>query len=175
MDKKPLEIEYKFLIEKPDLRVLEAQPQFKEKKLCQMYLELPESSQEFGKRCRIRKIEEQGNLRYIKTFKKDFKGITRIEVEEEISKDEFEHLSQFIRNGFAPVEKTRYTFFYEGFTCEVDVFPFWDNKAFLEIEVESEAVLPPIPDFIKVIRDVSTDKMYRNSVLSQLIFRGTII
>ena len=175
MDKKPLEIEYKFLIEKPDLRVLEAQSQFKEKKLCQMYLELPESSQEFGKRCRIRKTEEAGKVTFCKTFKKDVSGLTRIEVEEEIGKDEFEHLSQFILKGYAPVEKIRYTFFYEGFTCEVDVFPFWDNKAFLEIEVESEAVLPPIPDFIKVIRDVSTDKMYRNSVLSQLIFRGTII
>ena len=174
MDKKPLEIEYKFLIEKPDLRVLEAQPQFKEKKLCQMYLELPESSQEFGKRCRIRKIEEQGNLSYIKTFKKYLKGITRIEVEEEISKDEFEHLSQFIRNGFAPVEKTRYTFFYEGYTCEVDIFPFWKGMAFLEIEVESESIMPTIPPFINVIRDVSTDLNFRNSVIAQRIFEGTL-
>lgn len=175
MDKKPLEIEYKFLIEMPDVSVLEAQPQFKEKKLCQMYLELPEGSQEFGKRCRIRKIEEQGKISYVKTFKKDLKGITRIEVEEEIGKDEFEHISQFIRKGFAPVEKTRYTFFFEGYTCEVDVFPFWENMALLEIEVESEDISPPIPHFINIIKDVSTDINFRNSVIAQRIFQGSII
>lgn len=175
MKNKPLEIEYKFLIEMPDVKVLEAQPEFKAKKLCQMYLELPENSTGFGKRCRIRKIEEKDKTTYIKTFKKDVTNITRIEVEEEISEAEFERLSEFLSKGTAPVEKTRYTFFYEGYTCEVDVFPFWNDKAFLEIEVESEKVKPPIPPFINVIKDVSTDKMYRNSVLAQMIFRGTII
>ncbi len=175
MDKKPLEIEYKFLIEMPDLKMLSAQPDFKEKKLCQMYLELPQGFSEFGTRCRIRRSEENGKVIFRKTFKKDVTGITRIEIEEEISEAEFKELSRFLRKGTAPVEKTRYTFFYEGYTCEVDIFPFWSDKAFLEIEVESENVLPPVPPFIKVIKDVSRDKMYRNSVLAQRIFQGTII
>ena len=175
MENKPLEIEYKFLIEMPHLKILEAQPEFKAKKLCQMYLELPEGFSEFGTRCRIRKTESEGKVTFYKTFKKDVTGITRIEIEEEITEAEFNKLSQFLSKGTAPVEKTRYTFFYEGYTCEVDVFPFWQNKAFLEIEVENEKVTPPLPPFIKVIKDVSTDKMYRNSVLAQMIFRGTII
>lgn len=175
MDKKPLEIEYKFLIEMPDLSVLEAQPEFKEKKLCQMYLELPEASDAFGRRCRIRKVEEKDRISFYKTFKKDLKGITRVEVEEEINKEEFERLSLFICKGFAPIEKTRYTFFYKGYTCEVDVFPFWKTLAFLEIEVESEKVVPPVPEFIKIIKDVSADKNFRNSVLAQRIFEGTLI
>ena len=175
MKTKPLEIEYKFLIEMPCLKALEAQPGFKAKKLCQMYLELPENSTEFGRRCRIRSIEEKGKITYIKTFKKDVTGITRIEVEEEISEAEFERLSKFLSEGTAPVEKNRYTFLYDGYTCEVDVFPFWKDKAFLEIEVESENVKPPVPPFINVIKDVSTDKMYRNSVLAQMIFQGTVI
>ncbi len=175
MEPKPLEIEYKFLIEMPDVEVLKAQPEFREKKLCQMYLELPEGYSEHGNRCRIRKAQESGFVTFYKTFKKDLAGITRIEVEEEITAEEFEALSKFILKGYAPVEKTRYTFYYEGFTCEVDVFPFWDTQAFMEIEVESEAVKPPDVPFIKVIKDVSTDKMYRNSVLAQMIFRGTII
>ena len=175
MKNKPLEIEYKFLIEMPDVKILEAQPEFKAKKLCQMYLELPDGLSEFGKRCRIRKVEEMGKVTYIKTFKKNVTGITRIEVEEEITEGEFAELSAFLKKDTAPVEKTRYTFFYEGYTCEVDVFPFWNDKAFLEIEVESEKVTPPIPPFINVIKDVSTDKNYRNSVLAQMIFKGTTI
>ncbi len=175
MNNKPLEIEYKFLIEMPDLKILEAQPEYRAKKLCQMYLELPCGFSEFGTRCRIRKTEEQNTKTYCKTFKKDVTGITRIEVEEEISAVEFEKLSKFLRKGTAPVEKTRCTFFYEGHTCEVDVFPFWQDKAFLEIEVENEKVVPHIPPFINVIKDVSTDIAYRNSVLAQRIFQGTII
>ena len=174
MDKKPLEIEYKFLIEMPDLEVLSAQPEFKEKKLCQMYLQLPTHFSEFGTRCRIRKVEENGKKTYYKTFKKDVTGLTRIEIEEEISEAEFTGLSKFLSKGTAEISKTRYTFFYEGYTCEVDIFPFWKDKAFLEIEVESENILPPVPPFIKVIKDVSADKTYRNSALAQMIFQGTI-
>jgi len=174
MDKKPLEIEYKFLIEIPDLKVLEAQPDFNEKKLCQMYLELPVGFSEFGTRCRIRKVEENGRATYYKTFKKDVTNLTRIEIEEEISEEEYLKLSVFLRKNTAPVSKTRFTFSFEGYTCEVDVFPFWEDKAFLEIEVENEDVSPSIPSFINVIKDVSADKNYRNSALAQRIFEGTI-
>lgn len=174
MDKKPLEIEYKFLIEMPDLKVLSAQPQFREKKLCQMYLELPLGFSEFGTRCRIRKIEEQGKVAFIKTFKKDVTDLTRVEIEEEISEEEYIKLSAFLRKGTAPVEKTRLTFSHKNYICEVDIFPFWSDKAFLEIEVESERVTPPIPDFIRVIKDVSCDKSYRNSALAYGIFNGTL-
>ncbi len=174
MNNKPLEIEYKFLIEMPDLKVLSAQPQFREKKLCQMYLELPAGFSELGTRCRIRKTEENGKISFRKTFKKDVTELTRIEIEEEIAENEYTSLSKFLRKGTAPVEKTRFTFFYEGYTCEVDVFPFWETQAFLEIEVESESVIPPVPDFIKVIKDVSKDKKYRNSALAKGIFDGTL-
>lgn len=174
MNTEPLEIEYKFLIEMPDLKVLSAQPDFREKKLCQMYLELPEGLSEFGTRCRIRKTEEQGKITYRKTFKRDVTDLTRVEVEEEISEQEYTALSAFLRKGTAPVLKTRLTFSFGGYTCEVDVFPFWRDRAFLEIEVESESVTPPVPDFIRVIKDVSKDKAYRNSSLARGIFEGTL-
>lgn len=174
MSSTPLEIEYKFLIEIPDFKTLEAQPDFKEKRLCQMYLELPQGFSEFGTRCRIRKTEECGKVTYRKTFKKDLTELTRVEIEEEISEQEYTELTKFLRKGTAPVEKTRLTFSFEGYTCEVDIFPFWKSQAFLEIEVESESVIPPIPDFIRVIKDVSKDKNYRNSALAKGIFDGTL-
>lgn len=169
MTNKPLEIEYKFLIEMPDLKVISAQPQFRKKKLCQLYLQLPEY------RCRIRKTEEKGKLTFCKTFKQDVTSLTRIEIEETITEAEFNELSAYIARGTAPIEKTRYTFSYDGYTLELDVFPFWSDLAFLEIEVESEDVTPPLPPFIKVIKDVSDDKSFRNSTLARRIFEGTLI
>lgn len=171
----PLEIEYKFLIEMPDSELLCAQADYREKKLCQMYLELPSGLSEHGTRCRIRKSEENGKATYFKTFKKAVTEMTRIEIEEEIDEAEYLKLSEYIKKGTAPVEKVRHTFTFEGYTCEIDIFPFWDTRAFLEIEVESEDVLPPVPSFIKIIKDVSKDKNYRNSVIAKRIFEGTSI
>ena len=175
MNSTPLEIEYKFLIEIPDIKVLSAQPDFKEKHLTQMYLSLPSELNEVSTRCRIRKTTEDGNTVFFKTFKKSLTDLTRVEIEEEISREEYTYLSRFILEETAPVEKTRLTFTYEGFTLEVDIFPFWQDKAFLEIEVENESTNPPIPPFIKVIKDVSANKAYRNFNLAKGIFAGTLI
>lgn len=175
MNSTPLEIEYKFLIEIPDLEVLSAQPDFCEKHLTQMYLALPAELNEVSNRCRIRKTAEDGKVTFFKTFKKSLTDLTRVEIEEEIGEEEYTFLSRFILDETAPVEKTRLTFTFEGFTLEVDIFPFWQDKAFLEIEVESEGINPPIPPFIKVIKDVSADKTYRNFNLAKGIFKGTLI
>ncbi len=176
----PLEIEYKFLIEMPDIKNLKQMPEYREKKLTQMYLSVPHGFGAFGSRCRIRKTEEQNKVTFVKTFKRDIQSnsdsaaLTRVEVEDEITEDEYTSLSRFIRQGTAPVEKTRITFLYKNYTLEVDIFPFWQDKAFLEIEVESEDIRPPLPDFIKVIKDVSLDKSYRNSSLASRIFEGSL-
>lgn len=180
MNNLPLEIEYKFLIEMPDLKKLKEMPDYREMKLTQMYLSLPHGVSTFGSRCRIRKIEEQDKVTFVKTFKRDIisdsdsAALTRVEVEDEITEAEYLSLSAFIRQGMAPVEKTRITFLYESHTLEIDIFPFWQDKAFLEIEVQSEDILPPIPDFIKVIKDVSLDKSYLNSSLATRIFDGSL-
>ena len=175
MNNTPLEIEYKFLIEMPDLKLLSTQADYRKKKLCQMYLELPSGFSEHGSRCRIRKVEENGKVIYYKTFKKALTEMTRIEIEDKISECEYLKLSEFIKKGTSAVEKVRHTFSFEGYTCEIDVFSFWEDKAFLEIEVESEDVLPPVPSFIRIIKDVSKDKNYRNSVIAKRIFEGTAI
>ena len=176
----PFEIEYKFLIEMPDLAKLRKSPGYREMKLTQMYLSLPHGFGAFGSGCRIRKIEEDSKTTFVKTFKRDIPSdsdsgaLTRVEVEDKITEGEYISLSRFTRQGTAPVEKTRITFLYENHTLEVDIFPFWQDKAFLEIEVESRDVLPPIPDFIKVIKDVSLDKDYRNSALAVRIFEQSL-
>ena len=166
---KPLEIEYKYLIRYPDVALLETQPQYKCQNMTQLYLELPEGMDENGTRCRIREVTVAGNTQYIKTFKTSLSDMTRIEIESEISKEEFISLSKYLRKGFAPIKKVRHSFLLNGFTYEVDIFPFWDDKAYLEIEVDSENTHPPIPDFIEIIKDVTADKRYCNTSLAQSI------
>lgn len=170
---KPLEIEYKFLIRYPDIPTLAAQPEYKCEKMLQLYLELPQKEEGFDK-CRIRKVEGTSGIRYIKTFKQSLSDMTRIEIESEISENEFNTLSRYIRRGYNPIEKHRHSFTLSGFTYEVDVFPFWEDRAYLEIEVDSETTKPPIPDFITIIKDVTADKRYRNTALAQKIITEDI-
>ncbi len=169
-----LEIEYKFLIGFPDVKILEAQPEYKCCELTQMYLSLPESLGEESRRCRIRCIKSTDGIKYIKTFKKKVTDMTRVEIESEITEEEFNLLSKYIKEGYSPISKVRHSFSLSGFTYEVDVFPFWNDRAYLEIEVDSEDTKPPIPDFIRIIKNVTCDPRYRNSALAQHIITETI-
>lgn len=171
---KPLEIEYKFLIRFPDIKTLEAQPQYRCDELCQMYLTLPKSLSEESGRCRIRSVKNTDGTKYIKTFKQKVTDMTRIEIESEITQEEFSRLSRYLNEGYSPIEKVRHSFVLQGFTYEVDVFPFWQDRAYLEIEVESEDTKPPIPDFLSIIKDVTCDPRYRNSALAQSVITEDI-
>lgn len=162
----PLEIEYKFLIRFPDLSLLSTLPDYKKEDMRQMYLLLPDENGNRRIKLRIREVRNDQEVRYIKTFKKTITDLTRVEEEEEISKEEFEKLSRFINPDTFPLTKTRHSFSLNGFTYEVDIFPFWQDRAYLEIEVESEDITPPIPEFLSVIRDISHDKRFRNSALA---------
>lgn len=162
MDNRPLEIEYKFLILFPDIAKLRTQPRYRCEELRQLYLRLPD-----GTDCRIRSHKNSDGTRFVKTFKQSITGMTRIEIESEITEEEFLSLSQYAKKNRNPIEKTRHSFELFGFTYEVDVFPFWQDRAFLEIEVDSEDTHPPIPDFIQVIKDISSDMRYRNSALAK--------
>ena len=67
-----------------------------------------------------------------------------------------------------PIKKKRYCFLYEEKYFELDIFPFWNDKAFVELEIKyisEQFVLPPE---IKVIKDVSEDKHYKNNYLAGL-------
>ncbi len=161
MSKNNLEIEHKFLIRYPDVEKLKSLPGYREQKLLQLYTQLPD-----GRSCRIRRIDEANSTSYIKTFKQDINPLTRIEIEEEISEDEFKKLSLLRRKERLPIEKIRHSFSFSGFTYEVDIFPFWSDRAFLEVEVEREDTKVPIPNFIEVIKEVTEDLRYRNSALS---------
>lgn len=88
----------------------------------------------------------------------------RIEKESRIS--EAEYLESI--KGEKVLYKNRYLIIYGEKCFELDMFPFWSDKALLEIELKSETESFAIPPFLKVFKEVTQDKTYRNSVLSQI-------
>lgn len=160
MNKNGLEIERKFLIEYPDCNFLLSLEKLRVLNMTQTYL-LDDS--------RIRAIEENGETTYIKTVKKHITELVREEREWEISEEEYFSLLKNKKQGTNTIEKTRYAVEIGGTVYEIDVFGFWNDRAFLEIELEDENQQIEIPDFIKVIKEVTFDSRYKNYSLAKEI------
>ena len=169
MNNNGIEIERKYLIKMPDMEKLRQTDNYDFSEIEQVYV----SDTMDGMFGRIRKRGKNGVYKYYKTFKKDVTVVTRIEIESEISEKEYKELKKHCREGFGIIEKTRHVFAYKGQTFELDIFPFWNDKAFLEAEVSSEDTEIPIPPFIEVIKEVTEDLSYRNSALAVWVFKNT--
>ena len=50
---------------------------------------------------------------------------------------------------------------------EFDIYPFWKDRAIMEIELESEDEGAAIPEYVHIIRDVSDDLAYKNRSLAE--------
>ena len=166
--KAPLETERKFLIKYPDIDALKAMPGYRVRHIEQSYLSA-ESSFSGG---RIRRITDDKGVKYVYTYKLRLSDMTRREYEREISEGEYEELLAQKAPDSITIIKDRHIFGYAGLTYELDVYDFWDDKATLEAEVESEDAPIPIPPCVELIKDVTDDRRYNNSRLA--VNRGVI-
>ena len=160
---KHFEIERKYLIRYPDVALLKAQKGVEQWEIVQIYLTVSGP----GETRRIRQVVSGGEIKYYKTFKKRLTDLSNEEDEGEIDQLEYIHLCQEQQPGCKPVGKTRYRIPYEGHILEFDIYPFWDDRAILEIELEHENEGAAIPDYVQIIRDVSADPAYKNRSLAE--------
>lgn len=159
--KDPLEIERKYLIRYPDPEVLEQLCSHKYV-ICQIYLKKTASLSR-----RIRSMETDGQTRYWYTEKEKISDITRIEREREITKEEYETLAVEMIPGSKRIHKTRYVVPAGEVNFEIDIFPEWKSQAFAEVELTSEEQEIHFPDFLDIIREVTSDGRYTNSSLAR--------
>lgn len=158
----PIETEVKYLIDMPSIEGLLEIPSVRVKQIIQTYLFSPQ-----GVTRRIRKLEECGTVKYILTEKIRISDLSALEDERIISEEEYNVLLLEADTGRTPIEKTRYAFDYKDHTIEIDVYPFWNDVAILEIELSSEGEEYYIPDFINVLKNVTSDKQYKNANLAK--------
>ncbi len=158
---KPLEIERKFLIEYPDTDYLLTLPCSKVE-ISQSYISSPTGNS------RLRKRGANGSYLYVQTNKKQISDTVREEVEMQITEDNYNtmlSINKMMGTLKGTIEKDRYCLMYGGVYYEIDIFPFWKKQAYLEVEFLSENDEVVIPDFIKVIKEVTSDPSYKNSSL----------
>ncbi len=146
----PLEIERKFLVDTRKWK-----PADEGTRLVQAYLSIDPNPT-----VRIRIAGEKAFL----TIKGRSETISRPEFEYKIPVDEAQEMMNLAISN--PVEKIRYKIMHEGFLWEVDVFS-GKNKGLViaELELESENQTFPRPDWL--LAEVSGDRRYYNSFLSE--------
>lgn len=159
-EKPPFETERKFLIRRPDEHWLE-QVCDSRSDIVQTYLISDEGE------ARVRRRGREGDWRYYHTVKHFGSGITRTELERTISREEYEQLLITADPDCRPLHKTRYCISSGGQCFEIDVYPFWDEKAVMEVELHSEDEEICFPKGIEVIREVSGEREYSNRWLAK--------
>ena len=149
-----LEIERKFLILRPEDTCL---PCYKFSDIKQTYL-LPKG------RVRLRTYEDK--TVYTHTIKTSVTNITRVEEERIITEIEYNELLKTADPERESVSKRRYIIPHDGFDFELDDFGAGYTHALLEIELPTEDTAFSIPDFINVVREVTDEHEYKNSVIA---------
>lgn len=156
------EIERKFLIRRPSEAFLRERA--KGTDILQTYLLAPE-----GETARVRRRSDGQTVCYTHTVKIKLSPIRRIEREREISSEEYEQLLTQADPACRPIRKTRWVLDYRGQSFEIDVFDFWKNQAYLELELSDESQEIYFPPEISLIREVTRDMRYTNASLAREI------
>ena len=163
LENTPLEIERKFLIEYPDTQMLRKLPDCKVKEIVQTYLLCENGTM------RVRKTLCCGKTTYRFNEKHSISAISRTEEEKELSEAEYNLLLTRKDGSRSAIEKVRYAFPFGEHILEIDVYPFWSDRAILEIELSCEDEEYVIPEFIRVIKEVTGDNRYSNKSLAKCI------
>lgn len=162
-----IETERKFLIEMPERETLNSQTDLRVRQMVQTYLEYRGNTER-----RVRKIEESGVISYIYTEKRPIDGvkISRFEEEREISAEEYEEL---MSERVSELTKTRCSFPYRGHIVEIDVYPYeiggdaLVGKAVLEVELSDENESFDLPEWIRVIKELTGTREFSNKALAK--------
>ena len=159
MNKK--EIEKKFLIRYPSNEVLSRIGEGKRSRIVQTYL-----CSEEGVTSRVRMREYSDRVKYTKTEKRRISFISCFEDERELTEAEYKKELENTDKAKNPIIKERLLLDFGGHTFEIDIYPFWDDRAIMEVELLSEEESFEIPSDIEVIRDVTEDRRYKNARLA---------
>jgi len=161
-EKGPYSTERKYLIRKPDIAYLESLENIRKLEIEQAYL-----NSDINETIRIRKKGSEDGFIYTLTNKR-FNGKTqRLTSEKRLEKDAYEALMTTRDKSRSIINKTRYCLAANEQNFDIDIFPFMENEAILEIKLSSKETEVKIPDFIEVIKEVTDDEEYQNYSLAK--------
>lgn len=157
----PKEIERKYLVKMPTIAELESLGCFSKTNIIQTYLK---SDDDIERRVRQMGTKEDGYSFYY-TAKTPVAPGERFEKEKKISQKEYINYLTYADTSLHQIFKTRYCFVHNKRYFELDVYPFSDEYAILEIELSDINEEFDLPN-LKIVKDVTTDERYKNYFLA---------
>lgn len=160
------EIEKKFLIKRPseiELFYIKTRTKVTEYAIEQTYLTSVDGTER-----RVRKRSNHvGSVEYFYTEKRKISELKRIEDERSISEKEYLELLKEADPSMEPLKKTRYVLPFKLCNFEMDVYPWDQERAILEVEIPYEDCKVELPTFIEFIKEVTDDKRFKNNTLAK--------
>ena len=161
----PKEVERKFLIKKPTPEQLEVLGCLSKTNIIQTYLKSDDNKTE--RRVRQRGTKQDG-FNFYYTEKVDIGAGERLEQENKITPSEYISYLAEADTSLHQISKIRRCFIYDKKYYEMDIYPFSDEYAILEIElndINEEINLPPLT----IIKEVTNDETFKNYSLAQTL------
>ena len=158
-----LGVKRRYLIEYPDIALLESLPGCRKAEMVQTWL-----LSRRGEEQRLRERREKESSYYYRSYKRPAPDGSQIEVEEPLTREEYGDLLLEADPEKRPLRKTRYGLTYDGRYFVVDVYPFWNDKALLNHELRTEDEEIRFPPELTLLRDVTGDANYKSTALVQL-------
>ena len=160
---RPMETRRKYLIARPDPAMLDTRPNCQRVEITQAYLrsEIP------GETIRIRQRGRDGSYVYFKTRKRRLDG-KRIEMEERLTRHEFRELLMQADPEYRTIRKDRWCLSENGLYYNIDLYPGWNDRALLEVELYSAGDEVRFPEGIEVIREVTGEKEFTNPCIARI-------
>ena len=162
MEKNDFEIERKYLIRRPTREYLKAHA-------CGSHILQTYLNSQPGETRRVRKRWTDEAVQYTYTCKHKINSLRRMEYERDISKEEYEKYLAEADPSRSAIQKERWILNYCGQMFEIDLFPFWQNQAYMELELDREDQSIVFPPDLVILREVTGDKGYTNSALAKEI------
>ncbi|MBR0138448.1 MAG: AAA family ATPase [Erysipelotrichaceae bacterium] len=161
---KPVEIFKKYLVNVNDdvLAQIKADPTVTVTHITQYFLQSIHNEEK-----RVRKREKDGNTLYYYSEANLLSVNTRIKRDRMISEKQYvDYLAQKDES-LNVINKDRYGFIHDNLYFKLDVFDFDKQHGLLSVQIPSEDTVVDLPDYVDIIKDVSTDPNYKNYYLAK--------
>lgn len=157
------EVKRKFLIDMPDLSMLESLPNCSRVEINQIYLHSNDDSE-----VRLRQRGFGGSYIYYETIKRTISDGKRITLERRLTENEYLRLIMEADTNYRAIRKTRYCLAYHNLYFSIDIYPFFSNQAIVEVEMPDEAAKVDFPDWIHVVREVTNEPEFEDKSLAKI-------
>ena len=140
---------------------LEAQSNCQRVEIIQTYLQ-----SEDGEDRRVRQRGENGTFLYYETIKRTLPNGQVVELSRRITDREYLSLLLDADTSRRQLRKTRFCMTYGKQSLKIDLYPFWKNQAMVQLHMRDKDEPVDFPPELKLIREVTGVKEYKNSSLA---------